>query len=99
MHEGREFSTTYSKAGAFVPHYTDVSKVEFSKEETVHRKDVLRRLRCLPKCSPYLEGELVRAIDQMKGRAAGGEDGTVPMFLKNLGPFGLGCLLECLNES
>ena len=106
VHEGKEYSTSYGKAGAFVRHYASVSKLEFSKEERLRGNGVLRRLRglpgdgdVLPECSPFSEGELLRAIGQMKARAAGGEDGIAPRFLKNLGPVGLGCLLECLNAS
>ena len=53
----------------------------------------------LPECSPFTEVELLRAIGKMRGKAASGEDGIAPRFLKNLGPVGRGCLLECLNAS
>ena len=106
VHKGKEYSTGAGKADVFCRHYASVSRLEFSREERKRSKEVWRRLRGLdrgaddqPECSPFTEMELLRAIGQMKGRAAGGEDGVAPRFLKNLGPVGRSCLLECLNAS
>ena len=106
VHGGKEYSTAVAKADVFCRHYAAVSRLEFSREERRRGKAVGRRLRGLdrgqddlPECSPFSEEELLRALGQMKGRAAGGEDGVAPRFLKNLGPVGRSCLLECLNAS
>ena len=106
VHGGREFTTGVAKADVFCQHYAAVSRLVFSKEERQQNKAVGRRLRGLdvgqddlPECAPFSEEELLRALGQMKGRAAGGEDDISPRFLKNLGPVGRACLLECLNDS
>ncbi|MEL7521032.1 MAG: reverse transcriptase family protein, partial [Cyanobacteria bacterium J06553_1] len=106
VHGDREYTTGSQKAELFCQHYAGVSRLEFSKEERLRNRRVFKRLRGLPsstddlpECQPFSEAELRRAIQQAKAKAASGEDGIAPRFLKNLGPVGRRCLLALLNES
>ena len=102
----REFATGSDKAEAFCKYYAAVSRLAFSKEERVYGKKVRRRFRGLdrgsddlPECAPFSEAELVRALQQMKGNAASGEDGVAPCFLQHLGKLGRRYLLRLFNDS
>ena len=106
VHERREYSTGVRKANVFCKHYAAISRLSLSREEREWSRGVRRRLRNLgpetddlPECQPFSEVELRRALQQMRGKAAEGEDGISPSFLKHLGERGMGCLLEVLNES
>jgi ribonuclease HI len=100
----RELKGPHAKAEAFMRHYAGVSRLKLTRDD---RKRVREVKKILTNRAPVSDGscekfslpELDAAISQMKSKAAPGDDGIAPRFIKNLGPKGKQLLLDIVNES
>ena len=106
VHNGKAYLPGRQKAEAFARHYASVSRLRCSKPERSRARAAQRMVReygesedAGAESSPFSLDELSRALQHMKARAAGGEDGIAPRFLKALGPVARQFLLDCFNNS
>jgi hypothetical protein len=101
---GKKLSSNKVKADAFIEHYADVSKLNFSKEERKTNRKAKRMIRKAQhvdaeSTTSFTMQELEKAIQKMKTKGAAGEDEIPPSFLKALGPLAKEMLLGIFNQS
>ena len=102
-YRGRLITSNKRKADIFVNHYSNISRLQLSKEDRAEHRSLKSKLReartTKASVQPFTMPELRNAIRRMKSRGAPGPDRIPPTFLKHLGPKALGKLLELYNLS
>ena len=101
--DGKRIISDIDKADTFNTHYSQVSRLKFTREERATNRKLKQTMSNNP--DPGLDyndftlAELETAIKKMKRKGAAGPDDIPPTFLKNLGPAALGRLLYIFNLS
>ena len=98
---GKKYTSPKAKANLFADHYSNISKLQLSKEDRTFNREFKKRLESAPtqNVPDFTMGELKRAIKRMKKKGAPGPDNIPPSFLKNLGEKALTALLKIFNVS
>ena len=91
------------KANVFINHYAKVSKLNMSRADQ-HLNHQFKKHLNAPSvddesCAPLQMGELLSALEEMKGEGAVGPVNALPSFLKSLGPLALQELLSIFSSS